>query len=133
MDINTEGIKTKARSIFRKFMWILLTGAILFSAGYYFYRTYTLSEGTRSGVLFKISKKGKVFKTYEGQLMLAGSAILTKASTWDFSVKDAATYSQLQMLEGKHVRLYYKELVDAFPWQGDTDYLVYKAEEIDGE
>lgn len=131
MSVDTENFKTKARSIFRKFLFLLIAGFILFSAGYYFYRTYTLSEGTRSGLLYKISKKGKIFKTYEGQLQLAGSTIVTKASTWDFSVKDAATYSQLQNLEGRNVRVHYKELVNAFPWQGDTDYLVYKAEVIE--
>jgi hypothetical protein len=131
MALDTDNIKTKARSIFKKFLFLLIAGLILFSAGYYFYRTYTLSEGTRSGLLYKISKKGKVFKTYEGELQLAGSTIVTKASTWHFSVKDAATYSQLQNLEGKNIRVHYKELVNTFPWQGDTDYLVYKAEEIE--
>lgn len=131
MSVDTENFKTKAKSIFRKFLFLLIAGFILFSAGYYFYRTYTLSEGTRSGLLYKISKKGKIFKTYEGQLQLAGSTIVTKASTWDFSVKDAATYSQLQNLEGRNLRVHYKELVNAFPWQGDTDYLVYKAEVIE--
>jgi hypothetical protein len=120
----------KAKSFFKRLFWILILAVVVFSGVYYFYRTYTVSEGTRTGILYKISKKGKLFKTYEGQLQLAGSAIMNKESTFEFSVTDGQVYSIIQGLEGKNIRLHYKELVDAFPWQGDTDYMVYKAEEI---
>ncbi|MBC7884113.1 MAG: 6-phosphogluconate dehydrogenase [Saprospiraceae bacterium] len=122
--------KQKAKSFFKRLLWILLISSIVFSGVYYFYRTYTVSEGTRTGTLYKISKKGKIFKTYEGQIQLAGSTIVSKASTWDFSVVDAETYVRLQEFEGKNVRLHYKEMVEAFPWQGDTDYLVFQVEEV---
>lgn len=71
-----------------------------------------------------------MFKTYEGQLHLAGSQMLTTQSTWDFSAKDGNVYQELQKYEGKNVKCYYYEKVDAFPWQGDTDYLVYKVEPV---
>ena len=128
--MNLEETKTKAKKIGKKALWIGLISIILFSAGYYTYRTYTKSEGTRSGILFKISKKGIVFKTYEGQLQLAGATIMNKESVWEFSATNAEVYQTLQNLEGKHVRLYYHEITDSFPWQGDTNYLVYKAEEV---
>ena len=80
--------------------------------------------------LFKISKKGKLFKTFEGQLQLAGSAIMNKESSFEFSVENAEVYNTMQSLEGKNVRLHYKEMIDAFPWQGDTDYMVYRVEEV---
>jgi hypothetical protein len=75
-------------------------------------------------------KKGVIFKTYEGQLQLAGAAIMNKESTFEFSVLNEAIYDQIQALEGKNIRLHYEEKVDACPWQGDTDYIVTKAEEI---
>lgn len=109
---------------------MLILGFIIFSTGYYFVRTYTTSEGTRTGTLIKISKKGKLFKTYEGDLVLAGSQMLTKQSIWNFSVLNENVYSNMQPLEGKMVRLYYKEVVNAFPWQGETNYLVYKTEAV---
>ena len=95
-----EQAKVKAKSFFKKLLIILTLSGIVLSGMYYFYRTYTLSEGTRSGLLFKISKKGKVFKTYEGQLQLAGTVIMNKASTWEFSVVDASVYSVIQNMEG---------------------------------
>lgn len=125
-----EETKIKARSFMKKLVWMLLAGMILFSTVYYFYRSYTISEGTRTGILFKISKKGKIFKTYEGQLQLAGATIMNKESTFEFSVENEAVYNSLQEYEGKNIRLHYKEKVDAFPWQGDTNYLVYKVETI---
>jgi len=128
--MSIETVKTKAISFGKKLFWISIIALILFSTVYYFYRNYTVSEGTRTGILFKISKKGKIFKTYEGQLQLAGAAIMNKESTFEFSVLNEDIYNQIQNLEGKNIRLHYEEKVDAFPWQGDTDYIVTKAEEI---
>jgi len=128
MSVQLEQVKQKARKAFRITAWSLLLAGIVFCAGYYIYRSYTLSEGSRTGTLFKVSKKGVVFKTYEGQLHLAGSMMMTQQSTWDFSATNAEVYSALQKSEGKMVTLYYKEVVDAFPWQGDTDYLVYRVD-----
>lgn len=129
MDI--QSAKQSARKWLRRSLWIALAGLLLFSAGYYIYRTYTISEGTRSGTLFKISKKGVVFKTYEGQLHLAGSMMISQQSTWDFSAQNAAVYEKLQKFEGKPVRCHYRQKVDAFPWQGDTDYIVYDVEPVE--
>lgn len=126
-----EETKKKAKSVLKKVFWLALICSVLFSAGYYFYRNWTLSEGTRSGLLFKVSKKGKVFKTYEGQLHLGGVSVMTAESVWDFSVKDEETYKKVQALEGKLAKLTYKQVVDPFPWQGETDYLVTDAEAVE--
>lgn len=130
MSVQYEQVKQKARRLGRRTLWVLLIAFLLFGTGYYIYRTYTISEGSRSGTLFKISKKGVVFKTYEGQLHLAGSAMMTAQSTWDFSAQDAGVYQELQKYEGKNIKCYYREKVDAFPWQGDTDYIVYRVEPV---
>lgn len=128
--MNIEETKAKAKSIGKKMAIILLVLSILTSAVYYMYRTWNLSDGTRTGVLFKISKKGVFFKTYEGQIHLGGSNIMSNQSVWDFSAKDESVYGEIQKFEGKNVKLHYKQLVDPFPWQGDTEYIVYKAEAV---
>lgn len=128
MAIQFDQVKEKARRIARRIMWITLAGFLLFGIGYYFYRTYAVGEGSRSGTLVRISKRGWVFKTYEGQLHLAGSVMMTTQSTWDFSAESSVVYAQLQQYEGKPVKCYYHQVVNSFPWQGDTDYLVYKVE-----
>jgi hypothetical protein len=54
--------------------------------------------------------------------------MMTSQSTWDFSALDSKTFFELQQFEGKEVKCYYKEKINAMPWQGKTDYLVYKVE-----
>lgn len=130
MSVQLDQVKQSAGKIARRTLWILLAALLLFSIGYYIYRTYTISEGTRTGMLFKISKKGVMFKTYEGQLHLGGSTILTQQSTWEFSVQNETVYQQAQQFDGRNVKVHYKELVNPFPWQGDTHYIVYKVEPI---
>ena len=131
MSTKIEQAKQGARKWFRRGLWLVLAGFLIFASGYYIYRTYTISEGSRTGTLFKISKKGILFKTYEGQLHLAGSMMMSDQSTWEFSAKNSAVYEDLQNLEGKIVRCHYRQKVHAFSWQGDTDYIVYKAELVE--
>ena len=121
----------KARKWFRRSLWILLAAAVVFGVGYYFYRNYNLSDGSRTGMLVKVARQGVLFKTYEGQLHLTGSVMMSKQSVWDFSVQNSEVYRQLQQWEGRTVRCYYREKVHAFPWQGKTNFLVYKAEPVD--
>ncbi|MCS6929346.1 MAG: hypothetical protein NZM43_07635 [Saprospiraceae bacterium] len=115
----------------RRSLWALLAGALLFVMGYYFYRNYTVSDGSRTGTLVKVARQGIFFKTYEGQLHLTGSMMMSKQSVWDFSIQGSSVYQQLQQWEGRTVRCYYREKIDAFPWQGKTNFLVYKAELIE--
>lgn len=124
MSQQMEQAKVKAKKIARKTMWVVLVIGLLAGVGYYFVRTYTVSDGNRSGILFKISRKGIVFKTFEGQLHLGGSLQMTEQSVWDFSAKNTEVYQKLQQFEGKNVTLHYRELVNPFPWQGDTKYIV---------
>lgn len=126
--MDLQQTKVKAKKFGKKMLLILTLALVVFSAVYYFYRTYTVSEGTRVGNMFKISEKGYVFKTFEGELHLGGSQLMNKNSIWAFSVKDRVTYEEIQKYEGKNVKVHYKQLIDPFPWQGDTEYLVYKVE-----
>lgn len=131
MNTSLDQAKVKARRIFRLTAWALLIAGILFGIGYYVYRTYPKSQSEQTGTLFKLSYEGYLFKTYEGQLHLIGSAMITTQSTWHFSVKDKSVYEEMQQFVGKQVKLHYKELPEtALPWQGKTAYLVYKVEPL---
>lgn len=130
MTFEVETVGTKMKRFFRKLMVLVIFAGILSATAYYFYRNWTISEGTREGSLYKISKNGKLFKTYEGQLILGSTQFMTKESIWSFSVENKEVYEQLQQVEGKNVRVYYKQKEDAFPWQGETDYLVYRVDAV---
>jgi len=102
---------------------VLLVGTLYFLAIYYL----TYSEGYRAGQLVKISHKGVVFKTWEGEV----SQGVSEAQIFHFSVEDnqKEVIKALQDLQGKQVRLTYKERFKTFPWLGDTKYYVTKVEE----
>ncbi|MCH4828817.1 MULTISPECIES: 6-phosphogluconate dehydrogenase [Flavobacterium] len=90
-----------------------------------YYATY--SEGTRTGELIKFSKKGYIFKTWEGELSqgLSGNKIFA------FSILDNEnnTIQKLKNLEGRYVKVTYIERYKTFPWWGDTTYFVTDVKE----
>lgn len=99
-----------------------------------FFLFANFSDGVRSGIIMKISKKGVVFKTHEGQLNVGGfdqSADEGMSNVWDFSVTDEEVLEDLKKAMGssERVNLYYKEKYIQLPWRGDTKYFVYKVEE----
>lgn len=102
---------------------IILLGLMAFL----YYGTY--SEGVRAGTIIKISKRGTIFKTYEGQLNVnAFGAVKGKGDlneSFEFSIpNDSALISKAEELTGRPVKLYYKEKYFLFPWLGETKYLV---------
>lgn len=123
---------SKTRSFVKKLLlWSLLLGIVAL-VGYMLYANYTYSEGTRAGNLIKISKKGYVFKTYEGQLKLGGIDLQNQdeglSDTWSFSVKEDHIFRKLEALQGEKVILRYREINKAMPWQGETNYFVFDIE-----
>lgn len=86
----------------------------------------TFSEGYRAGELIKISKKGLVFKTWEGRL----SQGVSEEQQFNFSVqkKDKEVLEKLKEFQGKRVKLTYIERFGTFYWLGDTKYYVKEVE-----
>ncbi len=119
---------------------ILLLVVIVGVGGYFAFGNY--SEGFRAGTVIKLSHKGVLFKTYEGQLNLgmvlnegANGASQTEVSNqWEFSVpqKDTATLRALEaaMLSGHRAKLHYQEKFMRLPWRGETSYWVTSVEAL---
>ncbi len=105
------------------FVIILLLGIFIFWK--YF---YTYSEGYRAGLLQKFSRKGNIFKTYEGELILSsvagGSNVVIASEKFFFSVTDKNLAGQLDTLQGKNVIVHYKQKNGTLIWKGDTPYYV---------
>lgn len=129
-----EGTNKVGSWIKRFFLIIFLLG-IVGGGAYLWVCSWTYSKGTRAGNLIKISQKGVVFKTYEGQLNLGGIKANDQSglsgNIWDFSILDDEVYNTLQNYEGQQVKLYYKQRYKAMPWQGDTDYFIYEVELVE--
>lgn len=84
------------------------------------------SEGYRSGELIKISNKGVIVKTWEGQI----SQGISGAQIFSFSVldKDEEVIENLKEFQGEYVKVTYTERFATFFWLGDTKYFVTKVE-----
>jgi hypothetical protein len=123
-------------NVLKKILLYLVLALTFFTIGYFAFAGFTYSEGSRTGMLLKFSHKGYVFKTWEGQLNLGGMTQQEGTmlnNMWDFSVRDdeKGTIGQLSKYEGKRIRLSYKEKMRHFPWQGETNYFVYKVETVE--
>lgn len=107
-----------------RFLWkviliILVVGAGL---GYWFYYN-VYSYGDRTGTLIKISKKGNVFKTVEGEMWLSCRQLVNQEKFF-FTVEDEKLADSLRNLQDMCLHVEYKEYRRTLPWRGDSKYIV---------
>lgn len=86
------------------------------------------SDGFRAGIVVKLSHKGMLFKTYEGEMNLGSGFYHDQQNVWQFSVagsdKDVIEKIEKAALSRNRVKLFYEEKYWKLPWVGDTKYLV---------
>lgn len=113
----------------RKFLLITTIVLILSFWLYYFICGLSYSDGTRSGILTKVSKKGYIFKTYEGELNIGGinqgDGTIMPNTVFKFSVYDEKTYKKLDSLQGRKIVVTYNQVIKNFFWQGESDYFIH--------
>lgn len=130
----TNTVAAPKKSKWKKYLLLFILGLILILVSYIYVCGMTYSSGARTGIVIKISEKGYMFKTYEGELNLGGisegDGTIMPTKIWPFSInrKDTAVYNMLTNTQGKHVRLHYKEVYKNFFWQSETPYLIEKVE-----
>ena len=120
--------KTRRKTGRKIFSTIVLILSVLL-IGFVFWKYYfTYSEGDRFGLLQKISRKGTIFKTYEGEMILSsvrGNANVPLASEkFYFSVANKQVADQLSRLQGRSVTVHYKQKNGALPRRGESEYIV---------
>jgi hypothetical protein len=101
---------------------LLLTGVLIVTIYMAFIYYIPVSDGVRSGELIRLSHKGVVIKTWEGEL----SQGISGAQIFRFSVldKDKTVIDSLKMLQGHYVRLTYEEKKQTFMWWGETRFFI---------
>jgi hypothetical protein len=107
---------------------------VLAAGGYLFFIfNWSYSDGDRAGYLQKISRKGWICKTYEGELAMTTVPGVAPV-LWTFSVKiwDEPLAQQINGLLGKKVVLHYREFrylpSTCF---GETSYFVDSVKAVD--
>ncbi len=108
--------------------WSLLIVFVVITTFFYFKYYYTYSKGYRAGLLQKISEKGMLFKTFEGEMVLSSvesnSNVAIASEKFVFSVSDEAVAKSMEQIQGKHVVVHYMEKNGKLPWRGDSHYIV---------
>jgi hypothetical protein len=110
------------KSIFIVVVMILL--GLTVYVYWFYYRSY--GDGFREGYFQKFSRKGNIFKTYEGELLLEGFGARGlprgnnfSANYFYFSVIDEPIADSLEKSIGKTVKVHYTQYLRSLPWRGD--------------
>ena len=116
-------VKRKRRRILLILM-ILIVPLLLFAGYTWVALHYSYSWGERSGYVQKISKKGWLCKTWEGELAMT-TVPGTAPQIFDFTVKEDGVANQVQQAAGRRVALSYQQH-KGLPSScfGDTEYFV---------
>jgi hypothetical protein len=106
---------------------VVIAAVALFALYTWIVLNWSYSEGERAGYLQKLSRKGWLCKTWEGEILLSSmpGAIPER---FNFTVRDENVVRQLQAAMGQRVQLTYSQHV-GIPSScfGETEYFVDKA------
>jgi hypothetical protein len=117
--------------VFKTFYLVVLGALALFALYIVIALNWSYSSGERAGFLQKVSNKGWICKTWEGELSLVampGAA----PEKFLFTVRDEAIAQKITAAAGKRVTLNYEQH-KGLPTScfGDTDYFVTGVTEIE--
>jgi len=109
----------------RKIIAVIIFAMVLILAGYtYWFYFNSYSDGYREGILQKFSRRGNIFKTNEGEMVLLGfgqrSNGMINSNFFYFSVTDKSLADSLDKCMGKSMRLHYIQYRKSLPWRGDN-------------
>ena len=134
-----QGFGNRVKRTTKKVVKVILLTALTMGVIWFSFMYWGVyDEGVRAGNVLRISKKGILFKTYEGQLNLQTFGALKGANpimeSFEFSVEgdEEEVLRQLQTvaLSGERVNLHYVKRYTTFPWRGETKYFITKVERL---
>jgi hypothetical protein len=95
----------------KRLLSFLLIVALLVILYFFVVLNWSYSTGERAGWIQKLSNKGWVCKTWEGELALVSLPGTSTVEKFQFTVRDAAVAAALTQAMGKRVALHYEEKV----------------------
>jgi hypothetical protein len=118
------------RGVMGSFLGLLVTAAVLLALYTTAVLTWSYSAGERAGYMQKLSSKGFVCKTWEGELQLVAIPGSTPEK-FLFSVRDDAVAQRINATMGKRVALTYEQHIGV-PTScfGETEYFVTDVKEV---
>ena len=130
--LEAERKPRKRRWALKAFLYLIVLPIAVVAAWTWAALSYTYSRGDRVGYAQKLSKKGWVCPTWEGELAMSNvpGQIPEK---FDFTVPDDAVAKQIQALDGRRVALSYEQHRGVpFSCFGETEYYVTAVRAVDG-
>jgi len=115
----------------KSFLWktvlvvVLILGLLVY---WFYYNVY--SDGERKGMLIKITRKGNLFKTYEGEMWLSCRQ-LVNVEKFQFSIVDEKLADSLSSLQDECIKVFYHQFRHSLPWRGDSPYIIERFERSD--
>ncbi len=122
MPVENKPAKRPSTFIRFKRTFLIITVLVLGFCIYWFYFN-TYSNGERRGRLIKITHKGNLFKTNEGEMWLSCRQLMN-AEKFFFSVTSDSIANILKNLQDECVSLTYVQYRATLPWRGDSKYIV---------
>jgi len=117
-------------TLLRSFIFLLLAVVVLVGGWVWLTLHWSYSEGERAGYVQKLSKKGWLCKTWEGEIAMVTmpGAIPDK---FEFSVRQEAVAQKINQLAGKRVVLVYKQhkFIPTTCF-GETEYFIEDVREV---
>lgn len=107
--------------------WFSFFAVVVIAFMIYWFYFNVYSDGERTGLLTKLSHKGNVFKTYEGEILIGNFQQATNVMVPEkfyFSVKSEKLADTLMKLQGKVISLKYHQYRKTLPWRGESVYTV---------
>lgn len=122
-------LQPKKTGAFRRFVrWFTLILLVVLGFLFWWKYFYTYSDGYRSGLMQKLSHKGNMFKTYEGELVMSSVSstnnVALASEKFYFSVPSDSIAKLLQNYEGKQVKVHYEQKNGKLFWRGESSYQV---------
>jgi len=117
-------MKSGMRWALYAFLGLVLLPALGFAAWVWVTLNFSYSNGERAGQLQKISRKGWVCKTWEGEITMPTQPGIPP-QIFQFSVRDETVAQKLLKVAGQRVSLSYEQHVGV-PTScfGETDYYI---------
>ena len=101
-------VKKKHRKVFIVLFALLLIPVVIIALWIWVSLGYTYSSGERAGYVQKISKKGWICKTWEGELAMANLPG-SMPQIFAFTVRNDSIAKVIEQNAGKHVSLTYDQ------------------------
>jgi len=119
------------KSKFLRFIVLLLIALLLLASGWLWLTlNWSYSQGERAGYVQKLSRKGWLCKTWEGEIAMVTmpGAIPEK---FDFTVRDEGVAQKINLLAGRRVVLNYEQhrFIPSSCF-GETEYFVAGVREV---